>query len=97
MAGREEGLDAKAGHPPRPARGVALHDREQALEATRAELESASEEHRRRLEQVAAMTAAEAKAVLLKQIEEDAKRDMGLVRDAEQQAREEADRGRARS
>ena len=39
------------------------------------------------------MTAAEAKAMLVKQIEEDAKRDaMGLVRDLEQQAREEADR-----
>ncbi|HEV2824725.1 MAG TPA: ribonuclease Y, partial [Actinomycetota bacterium] len=74
-------------------REATLHDREQALEATRAELESASEEHRRRLEQVAAMTAAEAKAMLVKQIEEDAKRDaMGLVRDLEQQAREEADR-----
>jgi ribonuclease Y len=39
------------------------------------------------------MTAAEAKTLLVKQIEEDAKRDaMGLVRDLEQQAREEADR-----
>ena len=91
LAGREEGLDAKATLLDR--REVTLHDREQALEAARAELESASEEHRRRLEQVAAMTAAEAKAVLIKQIEEDAKRDaMGLVRDLEQQAREEADR-----
>ena len=91
LAGREEGLDAKATLLDR--REVTLHDREQALEATMAELESASEEHRRRLEQVAAMTAAEAKAMLVKQIEEDAKRDaMGLVRDLEQQAREEADR-----
>ena len=39
------------------------------------------------------MTAAEAKTLLIKQIEEEAKRDaMGLVRDLEQQAREEADR-----
>ena len=91
MAGREESLDAKATLLDR--REVTLHDREEALEATRAELELASEEHRRRLEQVAAMTAAEAKAMLVKQIEEDAKRDaMGLVRDLEQQAREEADR-----
>ncbi|HXQ56826.1 MAG TPA: ribonuclease Y, partial [Actinomycetes bacterium] len=74
-------------------RETTLHDREQALETTRAELDSSAEEHRRRLEQVAAMTAAEAKAMLVKQIEEDAKRDaMGLVRDLEQQAREEADR-----
>ena len=91
LAGREEGLEAKTTLLDR--REVSLHDREQALEVTRAELESAAEEHRRRLEQVAAMTAAEAKTLLVKQIEEDAKRDaMGLVRDLEQQAREEADR-----
>jgi ribonucrease Y len=91
LAGREDSLDAKATFLDR--REVTVHDREQALEAARAELESASEEHRRRLEQVAAMTAAEAKTILIKQIEEDAKRDaMGLVRDLEQQAREEADR-----
>src|SRR4029453_5294742 len=91
MAGREESLDAKTTLLDR--REVTLHDREEALDATRAELELASEEHRRRLEQVAAMTAAEARAMLVKQIEEDAQRDpMGLVRDPEQQAREEADR-----
>ena len=91
MAGREASLDAKATLLDR--REVTLHDREQSLETTRAELDSAAEEHRRRLEQVAAMTAAEAKSLLVKQIEEDAKRDaMGLVRDLEQQAREEADR-----
>jgi ribonuclease Y len=91
LASREESLDAKATMLDR--REVSLHDREQGLEAARAELDSAAEEHRRRLEQVAAMTAAEAKALLVKQIEEDAKRDaMGLVRDLEQQAREEADR-----
>jgi ribonuclease Y len=91
LAGREEGLEAKVTLLDR--REATLHDRERAVEASRAELESASDEHRRRLEQVAAMTAAEAKALLVKQIEEDAKRDaMGLVRDLEQQAREEADR-----
>jgi ribonucrease Y len=91
LAGHEEALQAKATLLDR--REVALHDREQALEAARTELDSAAEEHRRRLERVAAMTAAEAKAMLVKQIEEEAKRDaMGLVRDLEQQAREEADR-----
>jgi ribonucrease Y len=91
LAAREESFETKAALLDR--REVTLHDREQAIEAARTELESASQEHRRRLEQVAAMTAAEAKAMLVKQIEEDAKRDaMGLVRDLEQQAREEADR-----
>jgi ribonucrease Y len=91
LAAREEGLEAKVALLDR--REATLHDREQAVEAARHALESATDEHRRRLEQVAAMTAAEAKAVLVKQVEEDAKRDaMGLVRDLEQQAREEADR-----
>jgi len=91
FASREAGLEAKVTLLDR--REATLHDRERSVEAARAELESASEEHRHRLEQVAAMTAAEAKAMLVKQIEEEAKRDaMGLVRDLEQQAREEADR-----
>jgi ribonuclease Y len=91
LASREEGLEAKVTLLDR--REATLHDRERSVEATRAELESAADQHRRRLEQVAAMTAPEAKAMLVKQVEEEAKRDaMGLVRDLEQQAREEADR-----
>jgi ribonucrease Y len=91
VVAKEEGLEAKVTLLDR--REATLHDREQAVEAARQELESATDEHRRRLEQVAAMTAGEAKAMLVKQVEEDAKRDaMGLVRDLEQQAREEADR-----
>ena len=91
LLAREEGFEAKSTMLDR--RESTIHDREQAVEAGRRELDSSVDEHRRRLEQVAAMTAAEAKAMLVKQIEEDAKRDaMGLVRDLEQQAREEADR-----
>jgi ribonucrease Y len=88
---REEGLEAKLTLLDR--REASLHDREEAVQATRHQLESAADEHRRRLEQIAAMTTGEAKALLVKHVEEDAKRDaMGLVRDLEQQAREEADR-----
>jgi ribonucrease Y len=88
---KEEGLEARVALLDR--REATLHDREQTVEVVRQDLESATDEHRRRLEQVAAMTAAEAKTLLVKQVEEDAKRDaMGLVRDLEQQAREEADR-----
>jgi ribonucrease Y len=91
VVAKEEGLEAKVALLDR--REATLHDREQTVEVARQELESATDEHRRRLEQVAAMTAAEAKTMLVKQVEEDAKRDaMGLVRDLEQQAREEADR-----
>src|SRR6266516_2619229 len=74
------------------ARDAALQSR-QAAEATRRELDQSMDEQRRRLEQIATMTAVEAKGLLMKQIEEEAKRDaMGLVRDLEQQAREEAER-----
>jgi ribonucrease Y len=91
LLSREEALEGKL---------VALDGREEELQAqdhaveqTRRELDQVMDEQRRRLEQVATMTASEAKAMLVKQIEEEAKRDaMGLVRDLEQQAREEAER-----
>jgi ribonuclease Y len=91
LVAREESHEAKAALLDR--REASLHDREESVQTARHQLETAADEHRRRLEQVAAMTAGEAKALLVKQVEEDAKRDaMGLVRDLEQQAREEADR-----
>jgi ribonuclease Y len=91
LLAREEGLESKSTTLDQRERG--LHEREEGLEQGRHDLETQVEEQRRRLEQVAAMTTAEAKAMLVKQVEEDAKRDaMGLVRDLEQQAREEADR-----
>jgi ribonuclease Y len=88
---REEALEGKLTTLDRRESNVA--ERELAADATRRELDQSLEEQRRRLEQVAGMTAAEAKSVLMKQVEEEAKRDaMGLVRDLEQQAREEAER-----
>jgi len=88
---REEALEGKLTTLDRRESNVA--ERELAADATRRELDQSLEEQRRRLEQVAGMTAAEAKGVLMKQVEEEAKRDaMGLVRDLEQQAREEAER-----
>jgi ribonuclease Y len=88
---REEALEGKLTTLDRRESNVA--ERELAADATRRELDQSFEEQRRRLEQVAGMTAAEAKSVLIKQVEEEAKRDaMGLVRDLEQQAREEAER-----
>jgi ribonuclease Y len=91
LLSREEALETKLVALDR--RGAELDERERATEAGRRELDQTMEEQRRRLEQVATMTAGEAKAMLVKQIEEEAKRDaMGLVRDLEQQAREEAER-----
>jgi ribonucrease Y len=91
LLAREEALEGKVAQLDQRESG--LHERERTLDADRRGLDAAAEEHRRRLEQVAAMTATEAKAMLVKQIEEEAKRDaMALVRDLEQHAREEADR-----
>jgi ribonucrease Y len=88
---REETIEGKLTSLDRRESNVA--ERELAADATRRELEQSLEEQRRRLEQIATMTAIEAKSILMKQVEEEAKRDaMGLVRDLEQQAREEAER-----
>jgi len=88
---REDALEGKLDALERRDRD--LDQRERASEESRRELDHVIEEQRRRLEQVATMTASEAKVMLVKQIEEEAKRDaMGLVRDLEQQAREEAER-----
>jgi ribonucrease Y len=88
---REETIEGKLAGLDR--REHSLEEREAAAEATRRELDQSIDEQRRRLEQIARLTAVEAKNLLMKQVEEEAKRDaMGLVRDLEQQAREEAER-----
>jgi ribonuclease Y len=88
---REETIEGKLAALDR--REAGLGEREQAADAARRELDEAAEEQRRRLEQIAGLTAVDAKAMLVKQVEEEAKRDaMALVRDLEQQAREEAER-----
>jgi ribonuclease Y len=88
---REETIEGKLAALDR--REAGLGERDQAAEAARRELDEAAEEQRRRLEQIAGMTAIDAKAMLVRQVEEEAKRDaMALVRDLEQQAREEAER-----
>jgi ribonuclease Y len=91
MLSREESLEGKLTVLDR--REGELHERERSVDTARRELDQAIDDQRRRLEQIATMTAGEAKVMLVKQIEEEAKRDaMGLVRDLEQQAREEAER-----
>jgi ribonucrease Y len=91
LLAREEAFDAKAEGLDR--REAGLHEREELLRTRQAELDQAMAEHSDRLEQIAGMTAVEAKTALVKHIEDAAKREaMTLVRDLEQQAREEADR-----
>jgi len=62
------------------------------LQAARDKIELDREEVERALQRVAGMSAAEAKASLMRRLEEDAKREaMALVRDLETKAREEAE------
>jgi ribonuclease Y len=91
---RERHLEGKDRELERQTRELAGKE-ERVLEA-RSEVEGQVEDIRRQLEKVAGMTAAEAKAVLMKRIEDEAKRDaMSMVRELETRAREEAE-GRAR-
>jgi ribonucrease Y len=72
--------------------GEKLADRERDVAAASERLEQRRAEAERALEAVAGMSAAEAKAHLLRKLEEDAKREaMGLVRTIETRAREEAE------
>jgi len=69
-----------------------LNDRDGKLQMVRQQLEHAAEQHRRRLEQIAQMTAHEAREALRGQVVDEAKREaMGTVREIEQRAREEGE------
>jgi ribonuclease Y len=87
---REERLDAEQRRV--EARDRELADHEAALEQRVAEMSAAEEERRRELERVAGLTAADAKAELVKAIETQAKREAALiVRDIEHEARDEGE------
>ncbi|GAC1411757.1 MAG: ribonuclease Y [Actinomycetota bacterium] len=81
------------------ARGEELHERESGvrrsvedLERRSAAIDARAADLQKQIENVAAMNAAEAKAVLFKRIEDDAKREaMTTVRQIETQAREEGE------
>lgn len=69
-----------------------LEAKEKELGEARARLDGERGEIERQLQRVAGMSAGEARTVLMKRIEEDAKRDsMALVRNLETRAREEAE------
>ena len=78
-------------------RGQSLSDREANTKKLKEELEQTLTEQRRQLEHVSGMTSAQAREVLLKQVEEEARHDMAkLVRGIEEEAKRDADR-RARN
>jgi len=90
LAKREEAADSKVAELERVERVVT--EKGHKLDRMREELARAQDEQRRHLEQVARMTAQEAKDALIAQLTDDAKRGaMGTVREIEQRAREEAE------
>src|SRR4051794_13595172 len=90
LAEREERLDAEQRRV--EARDRELAEHEQALESRRAELLDLEADRQRELERVAGLTAADAKAELVKNIETQAKREAALiVRDIEHEAKEEGE------
>jgi ribonucrease Y len=87
---REERIDAEQRRVEGRDRELAEH--EAALERRRAEVDEIQEQHRRELERVAGLTAADAKAELVKTIETQAKREAAvIVRDIEQEAKDEGE------
>src|SRR5918992_574059 len=91
IAQRETILDSRANSLDRKEQSV--EDREAAVHTQREALTAFEATARAEIERVAGMTAADARDLLVEQIQDEAKRDaMVLVRDIEAQAREEADR-----
>ena len=87
---REERLDAEFRHVEERAHALAAQESE--LAARREELADLETQRRAMLEQVAGLTAEDARAELLAAVESQAKRDAALlVRDIERQAQEEGD------
>ena len=88
---REETLEQRASN--LAQRETLLIDRESELTTSRGELEGLKEEARHRLERLSGIDVNAAKAEMLEQVEDEARREaMIVVRDLEMKAREEADR-----
>ncbi len=91
LGAREETLEQRASN--LAQREKMLIDREDEMNVNRGELEQLKEAARFELEQVAGIDVAAAKAEMLTQVEDEARREaMIMVRDLEIKAREEADR-----
>ncbi|WP_250285858.1 ribonuclease Y [Frankia sp. CiP1_Cm_nod2] len=97
LAQREQRLEARAAAMDEQARHIEARDhdlaaREAELARRRAEVVDLEEERRRTLEEAARLTAAQARAEIVKVVEADARRDAAvLVRDIEAQAREQGE------
>jgi ribonuclease Y len=90
LAQKEQSIDRKLDDLAK--RSEELEDRDGKLQMVRQQLEHAAEQHRRRLEEIARMTAQEAREALRTQVVDEAKREaMSTVREIEQRAREEGE------
>ena len=88
---KEETFDAKLSELAR--REHTLEDRERGLEAEREKLADRKREHMRELERVAHLSASQAKQVLLKEVEEQARHDSArIVRQVEEETKRDAER-----
>src|SRR3954471_24801125 len=87
---KEENLDRKLESTEKRER--TLQQKERELEAVEAQLSTAREEQRKELERIAGMTAEQAKAVLLQEIEDEVRIDANRrYREVETEVKEEAD------
>ena len=87
---KEQTIDRKVDEADR--RAEELQDRDRKLQMVRQQLEQAAEQHRKRLEEIAQLTAQEAREALRAQVVDEAKREaMATVREIEQHAREEGE------
>jgi ribonuclease Y len=88
---RQESLETRLEELAR--RDRSLVDRERNLERLKNELREAKQQHLRELERIARLTQSQAKQILLKEVEAEARHDAGkLVRQIEEDARRDADR-----
>ena len=92
---KEEALDVRLEDAARKERS--LTDRSRNLDAESEKLKTAKREHLRELERIASLSQAQARQILLRELEDELRSDSArLVRQVEEEARREADR-RARS
>ena len=95
LLGKEQSIDVQLADLERRER--ALEDRQRNLERSQEELKSARREQLRELERIAGLTAGQAKQILLRELEDELEHESArLIRQAEEEAKREADR-RARS
>ncbi len=91
LAQKEENLDRRLDNLDKKERNIA--QREQEAQKLREELDALVNEQRQKLQQISGLTAEEAREIFLKQIERECEREAAkIIRDSEEQARQEADR-----